>query len=134
MPAVSIISDDLRVFVPNLDPAQVDVLIQGALARAAVVAPCILDDDFTYADAAGDIIRDIILRRLETGSGALRSKTAGPFSETYEPVHLRPGDISALQGLCSKFTGTPAVAMPQGSFPASPLTNRGYQAALGVRC
>lgn len=138
MPAVTIIGSELLAFLPNLDPAQAQELVTGALARAAVVAPCIVEDDFTHAAAAKDIIRDAILRRAEAGTGAYSKKSVGAISvelDTRSALRalFQPGDVSELQALCTRYRGTSSAPQPSFSMPDSPLCDRGYRAAFGIR-
>ena len=109
MAAVELTVEDVLVFNPDLDRKQAEVLVKDGLALASRVAPCILQDDFAYADAAAAIIRGAVLRWAESGSGALAqtSRTAGPFSEqnTYDTRQQRrtlfyPSEIRELQDLC----------------------------------
>lgn len=123
MAAVTLSSDDVLVFLPDADTAQVDALVTGALARAALVAPCILEADFDYEDAARGIIIDAILRRMETGAGALSMQQAGPFQQAMDtrtsPRELYwPGEIVELQRLCAT-ASTSGGALPSGNFPTT---------------
>jgi hypothetical protein len=123
--AVDIGVKDLLALNPRLDPAALQRLIDGTVARAAALAPCILDDDFPFNDAAQAVLIDVILRRAEVGAGAIQSETAGPHSRTYWPPAANgralfwPGEIAELQGLCLATSADqgaggaiPAYAMP----------------------
>lgn len=96
------------------DQAKLAELITDALAQAAVVAPCITEDTFQYAEAARATLRESVLRRLDAGTGALvtRSEGTGPFqrSETIDNrlrrTVLQPSDIADLQRLCALHNGT----------------------------
>ena len=104
MPAVTITPDDLAPFA-TIDAVKAAAMIEDALAMAARVAPCILQDDFLYDGAARAIIRGAILRWNEAGSGAAQSQTAGPFGVTIDTRQQRrgmfwPSEISDLAGLC----------------------------------
>ena len=103
------VDDDLRPFAPDIDEAKAEAMIADAVAIAASIAPCILDDDFAHAGAAKAILRGAILRWNEHGSGALsaESETAGPFGRTLSMdtrtprrVMFQPSEITALQRLC----------------------------------
>jgi hypothetical protein len=107
--AVSLAPSDLTLFVDNLSEEQAEVMIADVTARAARVAPCIIDTDFEYAEAAKAILRAVLLRWAEQGNAALtsRSVTKGPFaeSETYDSRQQRrgafwPSEIEDLQELC----------------------------------
>lgn len=105
MAAVSLEPSDLTPFA-TIDSAKAQAMIDDALALAARVAPCILDDDFEYAAAAKAILRGAVLRWNDSGSGALQSQTAGPFGQTLDTRQQRKGmfwptEIEQLQELCS---------------------------------
>lgn len=96
--------DDLAPFA-SIDADLAAALIDDAVALAARVAPCITDDDFAYAAAAKAILRGVILRYHETGTGAVQSQTAGPYGMTVDTRQERramfwPSEINMLQDLC----------------------------------
>jgi hypothetical protein len=101
--AVTLTPEDLEPFA-TISEAKAEAMITDALAMAARVAPCILDEDFEYADAAKAILRRAIIRWHEAGSGAAVQQTAGPFSQTIESKPSRglfwPSEIEQLQELC----------------------------------
>jgi hypothetical protein len=102
--AVELTPDDLTPFAV-IETAKAQAMIDDALALAALVAPCITDDDFAYATAAKAILRGAILRWNEAGSGALQAQTAGPFGVTMDNRQQRrgmfwPSEIEQLQQLC----------------------------------
>jgi hypothetical protein len=107
--AVTITPADLAPFA-EIPQAKAEAMIEDAMARAAVVAPCITSDQFEHTAAAKAIIRGAILRWHESGSGALtsKSKTTGPFSDS-ESIDTRqarrgmfwPSEIDELKSLCS---------------------------------
>lgn len=114
MAAVAITVDDLLPFAPNIDEAKAEAMIEDALALAAVVAPCILDPAFENPGAAKAILRGAVLRWNESGSGAIVSQAAGPFSQTVDTSNPRkslfwPSEIEQLQKLCSLKSGAFAV-------------------------
>ncbi|QDC16077.1 hypothetical protein [Rhodococcus ruber] len=105
MAAVSLTVDDLTPFTPGIDPVKAAAMIDDALALAAVVAPCILEDTFTAAGAAKAILRGAVLRWHDAGAGAVVSQAAGPFSQTIDTSTTRrgmfwPSEITQLQQLC----------------------------------
>lgn len=120
MTAVSLTPDDLIPFA-TIDLDKAWAMISDALAMAAVVAPCIIDADFPYPDAAKAILRGAVLRWDEAGTGAMQQVTSGPFSTTMDTRQARrgmfwPSEIQQLQGLCTT-SGTHAVetdTMPAG--------------------
>ncbi|WP_018024358.1 hypothetical protein [Corynebacterium ulceribovis] len=110
--------DEILLFNKDLDRDMVKVLIRDGMALASKVAPCIMDDDFAFQNAAAAIIRGAILRWAESGSGALSSEqaTAGPFSQTlsYDTRQARrslffPSEVMELQKLCKQNSGAFAV-------------------------
>lgn len=110
MPAVNVTVADLTPFSPNIDPAKAEAMIADALALAAEVAPCILEDDFTKSAAAKAILRGAILRWDDAGAGAIVSQTIGPWSETVDTSKVRrsmfwPSEIVDLQKLCRASSG-----------------------------
>jgi hypothetical protein len=122
--AVTITWSDLQVFQANIAEDLATALITGAIARAALIAPCILDEDFPYADAAKAIIMDTILRRAESGAGSLAMEQAGPFQRAIDtrtsPRELyTPGEIADLQRLCQEAALTGGTGMPTGNFPTT---------------
>lgn len=109
MAAVTLVPADLTPYA-TIDETKANAMIDDALALAAVVAPCINDDDFAYADAAKAVLRGAILRWNDSGTGALAQQGAGPFQTTYDTRQSRrslfyPSEISQLQDLC-KESGT----------------------------
>ncbi|MFF1531487.1 hypothetical protein [Cellulomonas sp. NPDC058312] len=106
MPAVTITVDDLRIFAPQIEEVKAEAMIEDAVATAAVVAPCILTDEFAHPGAAKAILRAAILRWNDAGSGAVVSQTAGPFGQTVDTSNPRrslfwPSEIERLQKLCN---------------------------------
>ena len=106
MPAVTLTSADLEPFA-EIELEKAEAMIADALAMAAVVAPCILEEDFAYTAAAKAIIRGAILRWNDAGSGALTQQGAGPFQVTMDTRQKRsgmfwPSEINQLQDLCAE--------------------------------
>lgn len=105
MPAVVITPEDLYPFA-DIPEAKAQAMIADAIAMAARVAPCIIEDDFTYSAAAKAIIRSAILRRNDSGSGAVSQVGAGSFQQSFDNRQPHrglfwPSEIEDLQGLCS---------------------------------
>lgn len=107
MPAVELEPADLQVFDPELSTEKCAELISDGMAMASQVAPCILDNDFAYPDAAKAIIRAACLRWGSSGSGVSSVQdSSGPFSQTttYSSGARRslfyPSEITALERLC----------------------------------
>lgn len=104
MAAVSVTPDDLSPFA-DIDAVKAEAMIADAMALAAVVAPCVLDEDFAHEAAAKAIIRAAILRWHDAGSGALQQQQTGPFGVTVDTRSPRkgmfwPSEITDLQKLC----------------------------------
>lgn len=90
---------------PELSEVQAQEWIESAIQLAAIKAPCILSDSFQYDKAAKKIILQAIARWLESGSGALTSGSAGPFSfgmDTRVPrtVGFSDREIGLLREMC----------------------------------
>lgn len=123
--ALNIPVDDVIVFNDDLDRELVQILLRDGLAMARIIAPCIDEPDFLYADAAAAIIRGAVLRWAESGSGAVQtqSQAAGPFSEstTFDTRQTRrslfyPSERTELEKLCrSNAKGAYAVDMIPGT-------------------
>lgn len=107
--AVFISVADLQVFAPDIDQGRAEAMIADALAMAALVAPCIEDDDFLFEGAAKAIIRGALLRWNDAGSGARVQVDAGPFSQTTtEPVRralFNSNELNDLARLCQSSSG-----------------------------
>lgn len=104
MPAVAIELEDLEPFA-TIEAAKAEAMIADAVAMAALVAPCITDEDFAHADAAKAVIRGAILRWHDAGNGAVVQQSAGPFQQTLDNRQPRralfwPTEIEALQKMC----------------------------------
>lgn len=101
--------DDVMAFSPDLDRELVQILLRDGLAMARMIAPCIDEPDFAFADVASAIIRSAVLRWAESGSGAVQSESqsAGPFSQsvTFDTRQTRrslfyPSERAELEKLC----------------------------------
>ena len=88
----------------------IELMIDGANAIAARVAPCLASDDPSPSDdqivEARLILLGMIARWVEAGSGAVQQQTAGPFSmmvdtrqksSGYRPW---PSEVNDLQTIC----------------------------------
>ena len=115
MPAVNLDLFDLSPFA-TIEEEKAQLMIDDALALAALVAPCILEDTFTHAAAAKAILRGAILRWNESGTGASVQQSAGPFSQTMDTRQQRrsmfwPTEIEQLQELCKQGGSSGAFAL-----------------------
>ena len=108
MAALTLTPEDLEPFA-TITRAKAEAMIVDALARAIDVAPCLSDPNLADAkrDAAKAILRGAVLRWNDTGSGALQTQAAGPFSvglDTRQPGggvgKLWPTEIRDLQRIC----------------------------------
>ncbi|MGW4124763.1 hypothetical protein [Nocardia sp. NPDC004711] len=97
---------DLAPFA-TIATAQAEAMIDDAEAMAALAAPCITAADFPDVKKAAvkAILRAAILRWAEAGSGAVTTKTAGPFGQTIDTSQPRrslfwPSEVNNLQSLC----------------------------------
>lgn len=110
MTAVAIVVADLTPFLPNLDPARGQAMIDDAMATARWHAPCIASSDFEHTDAAKAIIRRALLRWGSAGDGGVQTKqaTAGPFGQMLVVDAGKAGrafwdsEIADLKKLCDK--------------------------------
>lgn len=105
MPITIDFERDIQPLAPTADPVAAAIIIADAIAQASLIAECITIPGFKYADAAKAIIRQAIIRRLEAGSGAIVTQTAGPYSQTIDSSQQRkalfwPSEIGQLQKLC----------------------------------
>ena len=95
----------------NLQGAEmIDVMVAGANAKAARVAPCLVSTDPAPSDDQTAEARLVLLgavkRWADAGAGALSAQTAGPFSQTFDTrqrtgFNLWPSEIADLQAICS---------------------------------
>lgn len=124
MPAVDITLDDLTPFAPDIDPVKAAAMIEDAIATAAVVAPCILEDGFEKGAAAKAILRKAILRWNDSGTGSITQLSAGSFQQTLDnrAPHkslLWPSEVTRLQTLCGTARSGQAFTIdttPPGAF------------------
>ena len=85
----------------------VGVMVAGANARAARVAPCLLEPDKGAARAEAKLIlAGAVQRWTEAGAGAMQSASAGPFGMQVDTrqrtgFNLWPSEIEVLQSLCA---------------------------------
>lgn len=94
----------------KIDAAELDIMVAGANAKAARVAPCLVADDPTPTEdqlaEAKLLLLGALKRWADAGSGALQQQTAGPFTVTTDtrqrPGHnLWPSEIEGLQAICA---------------------------------
>lgn len=126
MAAVALTPADLQMFVQVSDD-MANELIDTTLARVRRKYPCLFDIALSEDDAqtARGIIRDAILRRIDTGSGGVQSEGKGPFTTTYLPPDKRHGlfteaDVTELTAICAGQQEAAGPAVPVGCFPPAP--------------
>jgi hypothetical protein len=102
----------------------IDLMVAGANARAARVAPCLVSTDpvptVEQTDEAKLVLVGAVKRWAETGAGALQAQSAGPFGMTVDTrqrtgFNLWPSEIESLQDICT--SGTDASS---GAFSITP--------------
>lgn len=100
--------EDVQAFDPEADATLVTAMIASVWARAQRVAPCLKVDatltDPDDAEVVRTILRGVIMRWLDTGSGAVTQRQAGDYQETLRDFGgglLRPDEIKDLQGFCT---------------------------------
>lgn len=93
----------------------VDMMVDGANAKASRVAPCltwdgtVTDQPAPTADQLAEakmVLIGAVKRWAEAGAGSLQSQTAGPFGMTVDTrqrggFNLWPSEITDLQAICS---------------------------------
>jgi hypothetical protein len=102
--AVFLTTEDLTPFA-DIEPAKAQAMIDDVTARAARVAPCIFQPDFVHLDAVRAILRGVVLRWHEAGSGALQTASVDDASFSFDTRQQRrtlfwPSEVEELQGLC----------------------------------
>jgi hypothetical protein len=130
--AVSLSVSDLTPFT-EIDSVKAQAMIDDALALAARVAPCILEDTFEHDAAAKAVLRGAILRWNDAGTGALQAQAAGPFSQSLDTRQQRrgmfwPSEITQLQELCRDGDPT-GQAFTIDSTPSGAYGTEGYWSA-----
>lgn len=119
--------EDLMAALPELGEDGF-ALISSTLARAIRFAPCIVADDFTYAEAAMSVLVDVIrrrdrLNRAKVVPGVATTKQIGNRSLSVSATGVsealfEANEIAELQSMCAAFNGSVMLAsVPQGSFP-----------------
>lgn len=104
---------DVQVFNPEISEDIATAMISSVWARTIhKIAPCLkeLDADEEQTEIVKSALRSVVLRWYDTGSGAVRSHTAGEYSETlsqYSGGLFRPDEISDLQGICGGGSSAP---------------------------
>lgn len=105
--AVTLTTDDLTPWLPNIGDELAEAMIADALALAARVAPCILGDTLPDSDVAAvkAVVRGAILRWHDSGNGAYVQQQAGQYQLTTDNRQTRrslffKSEINELQAIC----------------------------------
>lgn len=105
--------DDLPIALQSAE--SIEIMVDGANARAARVAPCLTwtgvdeDEPAPTGDQLAEaklVLLGAVKRWAEAGAGAYQSQTAGPFGVTVDTrqrtgYNLWPSEIEALQEICA---------------------------------
>jgi hypothetical protein len=108
-----IVKTDLPTAIQSAE--MIDLMVAGANARAARVAPCLTwtgtpaEQPAPTADQLAEaklVLVGAVKRWAEAGAGAFQSQTAGPFGVTVDTrqrtgYNLWPSEIQELQAICS---------------------------------
>lgn len=114
--------EDVLAFLPQLTEEQAQALITGAVGRASLHAPCILDLTFARVDVVKAILLGAIVRWHTQRMGTVTSvsRASGPFnineafaSQSGPRGFFLTSEINELKMLCT----SPGAALPRGSFP-----------------
>lgn len=101
--------DDLKVFDSELTKEAAEAMITTIWSRVRKLAPCLKDPDIELdeddLETVKSIMRSVILRWAESGSGVVGSRTAGDYQESYTARGsggtFRPEEIRDLQSVCA---------------------------------
>lgn len=108
-----LIVDDIRAIDPDIPEAKAQALIDGAIAQAMLVAPCLAqEDDLTQLQIAQfkSVLTAVVLRWNDQGAAAVVtvSETAGPYThqQTVDNTQARrglfwPSELDLLQQICA---------------------------------
>jgi hypothetical protein len=104
MPSVSLTPAHLAPFA-TIAVEKAEAMIDDVMALAARVAPCISESDFAHDAAARAILRRVVLRWNDQGSGVLTTESVDDYSgttDTRQPSKnlFWPSEITQLQDLC----------------------------------
>lgn len=108
-----IVTTDLPTALQSGD--MVDLMVDGANARAARVAPCLASTSPAPTEdqlaEARLILVGAVKRWAEAGSGSIQSQNAGPYGMTVDTrqrtgFNLWPSEISDLQKICNSATSS----------------------------
>lgn len=119
MPA-PLTAGEVQVFDAEITEDIANAMIASAWVRALKIAPCLktkewsdeeTDEEYEDTQLVKDVLRRVVLRWADTGSGAARSRVAGEYQETYNDYGgglFRPDEIRDLQQVCTEtYDGDP---------------------------
>ena len=117
--------EDIAPFV-DIEADMLAAMIADVSAMAVLVAPCLKDETTLTEEqkaAAKAVLRGVILRWNESGTGAFQSQTAGPFTVQMDTRQQRrgafwPSEIEQLQGICSGGSGGTGKAFTVDTAPS----------------
>jgi len=115
--------EQVQVFDADLSDEQAEAMISTVWARAKKVAPC-LKEDAALADEDDEefvrgILRAVVLRWADSGSGVHTNRVAGDYQEGLNQFGgglFRPNEILDLQQMCITFSGQRATTIPTGGY------------------
>ena len=138
--AAFITPTDVAVFLPWVETARVEAMIRVVSARATALAPCIAGPlTPAQTETVRAILLDAVVRWGEAGSGAVRTQTAGPFSQTVDTTQDRRGvflasEFADLRGTLAGAAREAFSIIPGGARPVGVSTEYGRERdALDLR-
>lgn len=124
LPDAPITWSDIEPLTDECTEDEAKVFIKSAWARAITLAPCLGDPEkFSnlkpeQLEIVKEILREVVIRRAERGSGAYSQEGAADYSRTLRDIGssvFRPSEIRDLQAVCSDVTRRPrASTIPTG--------------------
>jgi hypothetical protein len=105
-----------QAVLDKVEPPQLAMMLAGANAKAARIAPCLADgaDPAPTGDQLAEarlVLLSALVRWADAGSGAYQQQSAGPFAVTVDTrqrggYNLWPSEIEQLQAICRAGDGT----------------------------
>ena len=105
MAIVISIADIPPEYAALVTPELLQIMVDGANARASRVAPCLAAPTLEQLSEAKLVLIGSVTRWTQAGSGAVVQHSAGAFSETMDTrqrsgYNLWPSEITQLQEIC----------------------------------
>lgn len=100
--------------------------IASVWARVRKLAPCLADEDTELPDDDAEIVRDtmrnVILRWIDRGSGAIYSEVSGDYSQTLatDRALFQPAEVREIQALCPGSSARAGKAYTAPTWEAEP--------------